>query len=189
MWPSSPARTCAVEQPVPHHVGEVRRDMVQRLRRDQRLVRRRQQRKAGSQATAENADPLISLFRQPLHCTARRVEHRLAADLHRPGDVRAHDEVRAVEVRRHPFVVIGQRQTQGAEAGIGEQPAEPGVSVRVGIPLRQDDHRAAGPACRPARRKGPRVDRVVGLVRRLERARKRQRALLAPCGRVRRRER
>ena len=50
-------------QALPDDVGEVRRDVVERRRADERLVRRRQHRQARSEAGAEDADRLVALLR------------------------------------------------------------------------------------------------------------------------------
>ena len=97
----------ARRQAAPDHVGEVRRDVIERLRPNQRFVRRRQQRETRAEAGAEDADPFVALPRQPLN-RAPRVEHRLAAHLHRAGDVGADDVVGALELGRHPLIVIRQ---------------------------------------------------------------------------------
>ena len=129
-------------QAAPDDVGEIRRDVIERLRLDQRFVRRRQQREARSEAGAEDADPLVALRRQPRD-RPPRVEHRLPAHLHRPRDVGADDVVGAVELGRHPLIVIRQAQTQRAHAVPREQPAQADVAAGVGVPLRQHEHRGA----------------------------------------------
>jgi len=69
-------------QPAPDDIGEVRRDVVERLRLDQRLVRRGEQREARPQASCENPDAVVALRRQPCD-RAARIEHGLPADLQR----------------------------------------------------------------------------------------------------------
>ena len=59
-------------QSAPHDVGEVRRDVIERLGADQRLVRRRQQREARAEARAEDADALVALPRPATRSRAAR---------------------------------------------------------------------------------------------------------------------
>ena len=117
---------------------------------------------------------LVAFRRQPRD-RAPRVEHRLPAHLHRARDVGADDVVGAGELGRHPLVVIRQAQAQRAHAVPREQAAQADVAARVGVPLRQHEHRGPpAPAAQPRRRKVAAVDDVVFRMRRVERARERQ---------------
>ena len=149
MRPSKPWRTCSRREAAPDDVGEVRRDVIERLRPNQRLVRRRQQREARAQAGAEDADPFVALPRQPLD-RAPGVEDRLATHLHRPHDVRADDVVGALELGRHPLIVVRQRESQRAQAAPREDPAQADMTAGVRVPLRQHEHSGRPP---PARRR------------------------------------
>src|SRR5688572_29989715 len=86
-------------QPSPDDVRKPRRDMIERLRPDEWLVRGGQHRQARTEARPENADALEALLRQPGYRTTR-VHHGLPADLDRSHDIRAHDVVRPRELFR-----------------------------------------------------------------------------------------
>ncbi len=134
MWPSRPCPHVRRRQAFPHHVREIRRNVIERRRFDQRFVRRGQHRQARAEARAENADVLIAARLQPVH-RAFRVEHRLTAHLQRPADVGADDVVGAVQFRRHAHVVIRHRQPQSAHAEARQQLREADVAFGVGVPL------------------------------------------------------
>ena len=59
-------------EPLPDDVGEVRRDVIERRRLSERLVRGGQHREARAQAGAEDADRLVALLRQPRRSRAAR---------------------------------------------------------------------------------------------------------------------
>ena len=151
----------------PHDICKIRRDVIQGSRPQERFVRGRQHRQARAEARAENANRLVALRRQPGDAAAR-VEHCLPADLRRPADVRADDVVRAAKLRRHARVVIRHAEAQRADLEAVEETAETDVAVRVGVPLRQNDHGALA-AGRRVVRKIPRPHGVVLGVRRLRR--------------------
>ena len=136
---------------------------------DERLVRRRQHRQAGSEARAEDADRVVALALQP-GGRLPGIEHGLATDLRRPPDVGAHDVIGATQLGRHAFVVVGQAESKRRESEAVEQMAQADVSLGVGIPLRQHDDRASAAPGRGGREE-PGADRVVLRVRRLNRAR------------------
>ena len=94
--------------------------MIEGLRLNQRLVRRRQQREAGAEAGSENADAFIALLVQPGN-RAPRFEHRLAAHLQRARDVGADNVVGAMQFGRHPQVVIWQAEARAGHARHPEQ--------------------------------------------------------------------
>ena len=159
--------------PAPHDIGEVRRDVIERFRVDERLVRRRQQREARSEARAENADAVVALHREPCN-RAPRVEHGLPAHLHRARDVGRHDVVGAMELRRHALIVIGQAETQRAHPVPVQQPAQTHVGAVVGVPLRKHEHGRAWNILFRARFEVPAIHRVVFRMRRGKRRRKRE---------------
>ena len=92
--------------------------------------------------------------------------------------LRADDVVGAVELRRHPPVVIRQAEAQRAHAVPRQQPAQADVSAGIGVPLRQHQHGRARrlDAASPARKVAA-VHGVVLGMRRHEGAGKRQHLL------------
>ena len=101
--------TC--RESTPHDVGEPGRNVIERLRPDERLVCRRQHRQARSEARAKDANALESLRMQPCHC-APCVKNGLAAHLYRAHDVRADDVVGACKAR----VACAHRGRAGSSA-------------------------------------------------------------------------
>ncbi len=134
----------------PHNVGKSRRYVIERLNAYARLVGGGQHGQARPQARAENADALEALLRQPRDC-APRIEHRLSAHLDRAGDIRAHDVVGPCQLGRHSNVVIRQAHAKRRYPKPRERSRESHVPLRVGIPLRQNQHRT--PPGRPAARR------------------------------------
>jgi hypothetical protein len=110
---------------------------------------------------------------------APRVEHGLPAHLQCSRDVCADDEVGAVQLGRHPPIVVGEGESQRAQAEARHESAEPDMPAGVRIPLREHDD---GPPRSPrgaAGREVPGIDQVVVRVRRGERAREDQCELAA----------
>src|SRR5438552_3477796 len=127
----------------PYDVGEIRRDVIERLRANERLMRRRQQRETRSQARAEDADALVPSRREPGD-RPPCVEHRLPAHLHRPRDIRADYVVGSGELGWHSTIVIRQGESEGAHTVQRQQPVQADVAARVGVPLREyEDGRLA----------------------------------------------
>ena len=131
----------ACRNSAPYDIGKSWRHVIERLNAYARLVRRGQHRKARPQARAEDADALESLLSEPRDC-APRVEHCLSAHLDGSRDIRAHDVVGARQLRRHADVVIRQAHAKRRHAETRQRSRQPHVPFRVGIPLRQDQHRA-----------------------------------------------
>ena len=170
--PSSPSLTCTVDSPsqmTSAKYGEMWFSAVARTsgscaavsiaRHDPRLVPRM-------------PIEVVALPGQPRD-RAPGIEHRLAAHLRGPPDVRADDVVGAPELGRHARVVVGEAEAQRADAEPVEEPAQAHVALGIRVPLRQHDDRAPAPALRRFR-KVPRADGVVLLVRRAHRAREGQ---------------
>ena len=135
-------------------------------------MRGRQHREAGSQARAEDADRFVSLLREPAD-GAPRVEHRLPAHLRRPADVGAHDVVGATELGGPSVLVVGKREPERRQLELVQQPAQPDMPGRIGVPLGQHQHGTAPARWRQVGKEPGAHDVVLGM-RRGERARKGQ---------------
>src|SRR5437879_8660641 len=81
-----PSANMARRLPVPDHIGEVRGRMVEGRYPNTRIMRGGKKRVTGTQAGADNAQPVIALFLQPIEAAAN-VHHPLACCVQGSTDV------------------------------------------------------------------------------------------------------
>src|SRR5207245_9828209 len=91
---------------------------------------------------AQNADAIESLAFQPFHRRAR-VQHGLAHRLDRTADVRADEMVGTFEFRWSSLFVIWQCQPQRSHPQAVKDATGFYVTIRLGVPLWQDDNGGA----------------------------------------------
>ena len=113
--------------------------MIEDPHADSGVVRRRHKRHARSQAGSQDTQPAVPQVRQPIHAGAY-IHHRLPARMNGAAHVAGYVVIGARGLRRFALRMVSHSHAQRADAAAIEQPGQPHVSVRSGVPLRQHDH-------------------------------------------------
>ena len=80
--------------PVPHHIGDISRRMIERRHANARIMRRRDKRVARTEARAHDAELRVALLLQPVKAAAN-VDHSLPHRIERAPDIGGHGIVGA----------------------------------------------------------------------------------------------
>src|SRR3989338_1991336 len=91
---------------------------------------------AGAEAGADDAEFLVALPFEPVQAGAR-VNDGLARGVHRPSDIGGDGVVGALQLRRHPKVVVREAEAQRRKAQKIQQSAKSHMLVALRIPVRQ----------------------------------------------------
>src|SRR5687767_15073931 len=128
--------------------------MIEHAYIDRRVMCEREKRNTRANARTQNSYALEPFrFSEPSHCRAG-IEHGLSHRLNRATDVWADQMIGAFQFRWSADFVIWQGQPQGGHAHAVKNATGFHVTVRLGIPLRQNYYSRARLALSlPARRK------------------------------------
>src|SRR5258705_2359151 len=97
-------------QSVPDNIGNIARNVIEGSSIQIRLVRKGQERNAGSDTRAKNPNTFIPLTLQPTH-SSTRIKHRLAHRLNASTNICANQMIGALQLGRSALLVIGKSQT------------------------------------------------------------------------------
>src|SRR5207248_1269958 len=109
---------------------------------DAAVMRGGEERVAGAEAGADDAELFVTLLLEPV-ITAARVKHGLARGVDGASDVGRDGVVRTLRVGGAASVMIRQTQTQHANTELGQDAAKREIAFRFRVPVRQQDDRLA----------------------------------------------
>ena len=141
-WPRSAWLTFWVDSPVQTTSAKYMETWLKMPGTDAGIVGRREERHAGSQAGAEDADAAVAPGFQPVDA-GPDIDGRLPAGVDGAADVAGNVVVGARGFGRLALGVVGHGHAQGADAEAIEQFSQADMAVGAGIPLRQDDQHPA----------------------------------------------